>query len=146
MFAVALLAANTFLSAFAGTWTCTADGPGGLTAAASTWTVAAAANSTWAIVRWRGRTASGTSYVGYVGAEQQWIYEDFQSDGTFASSTSGGPQNGTWTWSSTFMTPERVQHGAIQWRRDGAVLQQRFGRLLGASFRELSRLTCRPAR
>jgi hypothetical protein len=135
MLAVALVAANAFLSAFAGTWSC----------AASTWTIAAAPERSWAIARWRGPHASGTAYVGYLAVDQQWILEEFRSDGTFATGTSSGPQNGTWTWSSTITTPQRVQHGAMQWRRDGAVLRQRFGRLLGPSFLESSHTACRPA-
>jgi hypothetical protein len=135
MLAVALVVANAFLTSFAGTWTC----------AASTWTIAAAPGSGWAIVRRRSPNASDTSYVGYLAVYQQWILEEFRSDGTFATGTSSGPQNGTWTWSSTITTPKRVQHGAMQWRRDGTVLRQRFGRLLGASFLESSHITCRPA-
>jgi hypothetical protein len=71
--------------------------------------------------------------------------DDFHSDGSLAASTSSGPQNGTWTWEATFTTPQRVLHGAIQWRRDGTGFRQGFGRLLGPSFRETSYASCRRA-
>lgn len=141
----AAVAVNAFLSAFAGTWTCTPHLPNGTTAPASTWTIAAAPRSSWAVVHWSSRGGNGTAYVGYLAPNAQWIYEDFHSDGSFATNTSNGPDGGVWTWSGTFTTPQRVQHGAIQWRRRGGEIHQAFGRLLGTSFRETSFATCKRA-
>lgn len=144
MLMLAALAANAFLSAFGGTWTCTAHVPGAVSALVSHWTIAAAPQSTWTVVEWSSRGEHGTAFVGYLPAQQQWVYEDFHSDGSFGDNATNGPQNGVWTWSGTFTSPQRVQHGAIQWRRDGDGFRQGFGRLLGTSFRETSFTTCRP--
>jgi hypothetical protein len=144
MLVAAALAANAFLSAFGGTWTCTPHMPGVVTAPVSTWTIAPEPRSSWVVVRWSSRGAHGTAFVGYLPPSAQWVYEDFHSDGSFASNTSPGPQNGTWTWNGTFTSQQRVQHGAIQWRRDGDGFRQGYGRMLGASFRESAYSTCRP--
>lgn len=138
------LAVNAFLAAFGGTWTCTPHMPGVVAAPISRWTIAAMPDSKWVIVRWSSRGANGTAFVGYLGPDAQWIYEDFHSDGSFSSNTSPGPQNGLWTWTGTFTTPQRVQHGAIQWQRDGGGFRQGYGRMLGASFRESAYSTCAP--
>jgi hypothetical protein len=142
MLLLAAVVANAFLSAFAGSWACTPHLPGVVAAPQSHWTIGAAPRSSWAVVRWSSRGESGTAFVGYLAPDAQWIYEDFHSDGSFASHTSSGPQNGTWTWDGTFTSPQRIQHGAIQWRREGQSLRQGFGRLLGTSFRETSYATC----
>ena len=144
MLVLAAVAANAFLSAFGGTWACAPHMPGVATGPVSTWTIAAVPRSSWVVVRRRSRGENGTAFVGYLAPDQQWIYEDFHSDGSFASNTSSGPQNGTWTWEGTFTTPQRIQHGAIQWRRDRAGFRQGFGRMLGPSFRETAYSTCRP--
>jgi hypothetical protein len=146
MLVLAAIAANAFLSAFGGTWACTPHLPGSVTAPVSTWTIAAVPRSSWVVVRWSARGANGNAFVGYLSAQQQWIYEDFDSDGSFSSSTSSGPQNGAWTWNGTFASPQRVLHGAIQWRSDRTGFRQSFGRLLGTSFRESAYSTCRPAK
>jgi len=143
---LAAVAVNAFLSAFGGTWTCTLHTPAGVPAPVSTWTIAAAPRSTWAVVRWTSRTENGTAFVGYLAPDQQWIFDDFQSNGTLSVSTSSGPQNGTWTWEGTFTTPQRVLHGASQWRREPGGFRQGFGRLIGPSFRETNDATCRPAK
>ena len=140
-----MVAANAFLSAFGGTWQCTPHLPGVTVAPVSIWRIAPEPNSSWAVVRWSSRGEHGTAFVGYIVPDQQWLYEDFHSDGSFASNTTSGPQNGTWTWSGTFTTPQRIQHGAIQWRRDKNGFRQGFGRMLGTSFRESAYSTCRPA-
>jgi len=145
MLVLAAVMANAFLSAFGGTWSCTPH-LGVVSGPVSTWHIAAAPHSSWVEVHWSSRGVNGTAFVGYLAPNQQWTYEDFRSDGSFASNTSSGPQNGTWTWSGTFTSAQRVQHGAIQWRREGANFRQGFGRLLGTSFRESSYETCRPAR
>jgi hypothetical protein len=145
MLLLAAVVANAFLSTFAGSWTCTPHVPGVIASPRSHWTIAAAPQGSWAVVRWSSRSESGTAFVGYLAPDQQWTYEDFRSDGSFASNTSSGPQNGIWTWNGTFTSPQRVQHGAIQWRRDKGGFRQGFGRLLGTSFRETSYATCRPA-
>ncbi len=146
MLVLAAVAANAFLSAFGGMWACTPHMPGAATAPASTWTIAAAPSSSWVVVRWRSRGENGTAFVGYLAPDRQWIYEDFHSDGSFSSVTSSWPHGETWTWEGTFTTPQRVQHGAIQWRRDGEDLRQGFGRMLGTSFRESASATCRPVK
>jgi hypothetical protein len=141
----AAVAANAFLSAFGGTWACTPHTPGAVAAAASQWNIAQVPHSSWVVVHWEARDGNGTAFVGYLPSAQQWIYDDFHSDGSFAANTSSGPQNGTWTWEGTFTTPQRVLHGAIQWRRDKSGFRQGFGRLLGTSFRETAYATCKPA-
>jgi hypothetical protein len=146
MILAAAVAVNAFLNAFGGTWACTPHLTGVVSAPVSTWTIAAAPRSSWVVVRWSARTANGTAFVGYLAPSGQWIYEDFHSDGSFSAITSSGPQNGTWTWDGTFTTPQRVTHGAIQWRREGAGFRQGFGRLLGTSFRETAYATCRKAK
>jgi hypothetical protein len=144
---VLLLAAvmtNAFLSAFGGTWACMPHVPGVVPAHVATWTIAAAPRSSWVEMRWTAGAQNGTAFVGYLAAQQQWIYEDFRSDGSFSSTTSSGPQNGAWTWDGTFTSPQRMLHGAIEWRRDRTGFRQGFGRLIGPSFRETSYTTCRP--
>jgi hypothetical protein len=139
----AALATNAFLSAFGGMWACAPHIPGVVSAPVSTWTIAQAPKSSWVIVHWSAREANGTAFVGYLGHDQTWIYDDFHSDGSFSANTSPGPVNGTWTWSGSFTSQQRLQHGAIQWRRDGAEFRQHFGRLLGTSFLESASATCR---
>jgi len=142
---LAAVAASAFLSAFGGTWACAPHVPGVVTGPVSTWTIAAAPHSSWAVVQWSSRGASGTAFVGYLAPDQQWIYEDFHSDGSFASHISSGPQNGAWTWIGTFTTPQRVTHGATQWRRTKTGFHQGYGRMLGPSFRETAGYaTCLP--
>jgi len=141
----AALAANAFLSAFGGTWTCTPHLPGVTSAPASTWTIAAEPDSAWIVVHWSARRAAGTAYVGYLAPDAQWIYEDFHNDGSFGTNTSSGPQGNVWTWTGTFTSPQRVQHGAVQWRRERNEFRQGFGRMLGTSFRETASATCRRA-
>jgi hypothetical protein len=142
---LAAVAVNAFLSAFGGTWQCSERLPGVASVPVSTWTIAAAPDSAWVVVHRIGRGAGGTAFVGYLPAEQRWMYEDFHSDGSFTTSTSSGPQNGTWTWEGEYATPQRVVHGAMQWRRDRSGFRQGFGRLLGPSFRESAFAACRPA-
>jgi hypothetical protein len=143
MLVLAAVAVNAFLSAFGGTWACTPHLPGGVSAPVSTWTIAAAPKSKWVVVSWATRSENGTAYVGYLAPESQWIYEDFHSDGSFSSNTSSGPQNGEWTWSGTFTSSQREQHGAIQWRKTKDGFRQGFGRLLGTSFRESAYSECK---
>ncbi len=142
MLVLAAVAVNAFLSAFGGTWACTPHLPGVVSAPVSTWTIAAEPKSSWVVVRWSTRGEHGTAFVGYIAPESQWIYQDFHSDGSFSSNTSPGPQSGVWTWSGTFTSPQREQHGAIQWRRTNSGFRQGFGRLLGTSFRESAYSEC----
>jgi hypothetical protein len=146
MLVLAVVAANAFLSTFGGTWACTPHVSGVVTPFVSRWTIAAAPRSSWVVLHWSSRRENGTAFVGYLAADQQWIFEDFHSDGSFSSTTSSGPQNGAWTWNGTFTSPERELHGAIQWRRDRTGFREGFGRLLGTSFRESAYSTCRPAK
>jgi len=140
------VAVNAFLSAFGGAWACTPHVPGVASAPVSSWTIAAVPRSSWAVVRWSTRAGNGTAFVGYLAPNAQWIYDDFHGDGSFAASTSSGPQNGIWTWDGTLTTPQREMHRAVEWRRDRAGFRQGFGRLLGTSFRETEYATCRPAK
>jgi hypothetical protein len=140
---LAAVAVSAFLRAFGGTWACTPHVPGVAGAPVSHWTIAAAPRSAWTVVQWTGRTQNGTAFVGYLTPDQQWIYDDYHSDGSLSASTSSGPQNGTWTWSGTVTSQQRVLHGAIQWRRESDGFRQGFGRLIGTSFRETAFATCR---
>jgi hypothetical protein len=146
MLILAAVAANAFLSAFGGTWACTPHTPGVVAAPVSHWSIAQVPGSAWVVVHWNARAENGTAFVGYLVPDQQWIYDDFHSDGSLSANTSSGPQNGTWTWEGTFTTPQRVLHGAIQWRRDKTGFRQGFGRLLGTSFRETAYATCTPVK
>lgn len=140
------LAANAFLATFAGSWACSLHAPGMRGAAISHWSIAPAPASSWAVVHWSGGRESGTAYVGYLAPEKLWTYEDFHDDGSFGTNTSPGPQNGSWTWSGSFTSRERVLHGSIVWSRPSADrLRMGFGRLIGTSFRESAYSTCRPA-
>ena len=143
---LAAVALNTFLSTFGGTWSCTPHLPAVASAPVSTWRIEADPHSSWTIVRWSSRGYHSTGFVGYIAPDAQWTFEDFRSDGSFSSNASSGPQNGIWTWTGTFTSPERVQHVAIQWRRTKTGFRQGFGRMLGPSFRETSSAECRPAR
>lgn len=143
MLLLAAVAMNAFLAAFAGTWNCTPHLTGVVSPSSSTWTIGADAGTPWAVVHWHARGGSGVAYVGYLAPEAQWIYEDFHSDGSFATNTSPGPQNGAWTWTGTYTTAQRTQHIAIQWRREGDGIRQSFGRMLGTSFRETQYSSCR---
>jgi hypothetical protein len=138
----AVLAGNAFLSAFGGTWSCTPHIPGVVAAPRSRWTIAQAPQSSWVVLHWSARTANGTAFVGYLGHDQTWVYDDFHSDGSLTANTSPGPVNGVWTWSGSFTTQQRLHHGAIQWRREGKGFRQSFGRLIGASFVESASATC----
>jgi hypothetical protein len=137
-----VLAGNAFLSAFGGSWSCTPHIPGVVAAPRSRWTIAQAPKSSWIVVRWSARDANGTAFVGYLGHDQAWVYDDFHSDGSLTANTSPGPENGVWTWSGSLTSQQRLQHGAIQWRRDGAGFRQSFGRLIGPSFLESASATC----
>jgi hypothetical protein len=145
MLVVAALAVNLFLSTFGGTWLCTTHGGGAANAAPARWTIAAVPHSAWAVVRWGEPGAGGTAYVGYLAPLGAWMYDDFHSDGSFTASTSNGPQNGVWTWSATYTTPRRIEHGTFQWRRDERGIRQGFGRALGTTFLEASYAVCTPA-
>lgn len=144
MLVVAAVVANLFLHAFAGTFACTPHVPGVAGAPVSTWTIAAVPKSAWATVHWATRTENGTAFVGYLPPEKQWIYEDFHSDGGFGENSALPPINGVWTWTGTFTNADRTIHGASQWERAGAGFRQRYGRLLGTSFRETAHSDCRP--
>ncbi len=146
MLVVAAVAANLFLGAFGGTWSCTPHVPGVVSAPVSAWTIRAVPNSAWANVHWSTRSESGMAFVGYSPLEKLWIYDDFHSDGSFAANVAPPPVNGVWTWSGTFTTSQRITHGAVQWQRDRLGFRQSFGRLLGASFRETAFALCRPAK
>jgi hypothetical protein len=146
MLVLAVIAANAFLSTFGGTWTCAPHLTGVVAPSVSKWTIAAVPRSSWVVLHWSSRSENGTAFVGYLPADQRWIFEDFHSDGSFSSTTSGGPQNGAWTWNGTFTSPQRELHGAIQWRRDRTGFREGFGRLLGTSFLESAYSTCRPAK
>ena len=133
------------MSAFGGTWSCTPHIPGVVAAPLTRWTIAQAPRSSWVMVHWSARDANGTAFVGYLGREQGWVYDDFHSDGSLTADTSPGPAGGVWTWSGSFTTQQRLRHGAIQWRRDESGFRQGFGRLIGASFLESASATCRRA-
>jgi hypothetical protein len=147
MLVLAAVAANAFLSAFGGMWACTPHVAGVVTAPVTHWSIAAEPRSSWVVVHWATRAQDGgTAFVGYLAPDQQWIYDDFHTDGSFAANTSSGPQNGTWTWEGSFTAPDRVLHRAEQWRRTNTGFRQGFGRLLGTSFRETAYATCLPAK
>ena len=146
MFVPIVLAANAFLSAFAGTWSCTPHVPGVIAAPATTWTIGAVPKSSWARVTWSARGANGTAFVGYLPLQKQWIYDDYHSDGSTANYTAPAPVNNLWVWSGSYTTSARIVHGAAAWQRDKNGFRQGFGRLVGPSFRESAYAICRPAR
>jgi hypothetical protein len=143
VFAAAVLATNVFLSSFGGAWSCMQYVPGSPVAGPTHWTIAAAPKSAWSIVQWGSLAHDhGTAFVAYLPPDRSWLYADFHNDGSVATSTSTGPQNGVWTWSGEFVTQAHIYHGAITWQRRGKTLRQGFGRLLGTSFRESAHAEC----
>lgn len=146
MLIAAAIAANVFLSTFGGTWSCAAHVPGVAGAPPSAWTIAAVPNSQWVRVNWSTRSERGTSMVGYVTLEKQWLYEDFHSDGSFSAYAAPAPSNGVWTWQGTYTNAQRTVHGASQWLRTGSGFKQSFGRMIGASFRETAYAQCSPVK
>lgn len=138
------LAANAFLSAFAGSWTCGLHSPGSHVPPTH-WRIAAVPGSSWTSVRWSANGhPGGIAYVGYLAPDKSWIYEDFHDDGSYGTAGSPGPLNGTWTWSGAFTSSQRTLHGAAVWRRTNPVtIRMGFGRLVGTSFRETSYNECR---
>jgi hypothetical protein len=146
MLVLAAAVSSAFLSMFGGAWACTPHVPGVVSAPVSAWTIAAAPSSAWTTVHWSARGASGTAFVGYVAPEKTWIYEDFHSDGALSQNTAAAPQNGVWTWIGTYTTPQRVTHGAVQWKRTPGGFRQGFGRMIGTSFRETAFADCRPVK
>jgi hypothetical protein len=142
MFASLVLAANLFLSTFAGTWLCTPHEPG---AAPARVTIGPVADSPWVEVRWRadGR-GGGRGFVGFVKSANSWIYEDFRDDGSFVTSTSPGPQSGVWTFSGLSMAPDREVHGTSVWRIvDPHTMRRAYGRSIGSEFLEQNYELCR---
>lgn len=116
---LAVLAANAFLQMFGGNWTCSGNVP---------WNITAAPGGTWTRVEWgdqRSKTG-GIAYVGYVPQEKQWVYQDFHYDGSFALTTSKGPDGATWTWAGGgYYTKDAVLHGKIVWRLASPTLIER---------------------
>ena len=146
MLLIAAIAANIFLSTFAGTWSCAAHVPGVAGAPSSVWTIGSVPHSGWATVSWSTRSEGGTSFVGYVALEKQWLYEDFRSDGSFSAYSAPPPANGVWTWQGTYTNAQRTVHGASQWSRIGNGFKQSFGRMVGPSFRETAYAQCVPVK
>jgi hypothetical protein len=142
MIATIVLAANLFLAAFGGTWTCAVTLPGNAHPVVTHWQMSAIRASTWTAVRWQADATGGTAYVGYIAPDRHWVYQDFHDDGSYGASTSEGPHHGVWTWPGVFATSQRVLHGASQWRIVDGRLRRGFGALVGTSFRESAHDTC----
>jgi hypothetical protein len=112
MIALVLASLSLFAQAFDGSWTCTGGYP---------WHIAPAPGSGWTVVQWGPRTAAGgTAYVGYVPKQNQWIYEDFHGDGSYATNTSPGPVDGAWPWTGIYFTGSDTDHGTVIWQRTSA--------------------------
>lgn len=124
MLAILIAAVNAFAQSFAGAWTChvsvaaTADHPA--RSFSSEWSIQAAPGDNWTVVRWGPQESSrgGVAYVGYVPSENDWAYQDFHYDGTYAVATSAGPdKDGVWTWAGGgYYTANGIMHGAIKWK------------------------------
>lgn len=144
MLATLVLAANLFLTTFAGTWSCT---PHDSQAAPARITIAPVTGSPWVQIRWRADDrGGGLGYIGFVKSANAWIYEDFRTDGSFVTSTSPGPQTGSWTFSGLSMAPDREEHGASVWRLvSPRTLRRGYGRLIGSTFLEQNYEICRRA-
>ncbi len=130
MFAVLLVAVSLFAQAFGGTWTCHAS------SFVSQWSIQPAPGGNWSVVRWGPQDAAdgGVAYVGLVPAQNTWSYDDFHYDGTYAVTSSKGPdKSGVWTWAGgSDYTPAGVMHGTITWRETSPTRIDRAYFLLGA--------------
>lgn len=121
-----VLAANAFLQMFGGNWTCSGSVP---------WSITAAPGGEWARVTWGDQHAKdgGIAYVGYLPQEKQWVYQDFHYDGSFALTTSKGPDGSSWTWAGGgYYTKDAVLHGMVVWRLASPSLIERTFTVLDA--------------
>lgn len=115
MLGLILAVMSLFAQAFAGAWTCHEQGTN------VPWSISTAPGSAWTIVRWGSQTdaGGGIAFVGYVEPNQQWIYEDFHYDGSYATNTSSGPKDSVWTWAGTYYNGQAVMHGVVTWKLTG---------------------------
>lgn len=106
--------APAFFEDFGGSWTCTFQG------AATAWRIDASPGASWSIVRWGDQHSArgGVAYVGFIGPQHAWLYDDFHYDGSYSRNTSPGPVNGAWTWSGTYYLADGTTalHGAVVWK------------------------------
>lgn len=128
MVGVLLAAVSLFAQMFGGTWTCHVAVPARAGQPArsftSAWSIQPAPGDNWTIVRWgpQGNSDGGVAYVGHVPSENDWAYRDFHYDGTYATTTSSGPdKNGVWTWAGgSYFTSRGILHGTITWKATSA--------------------------
>ncbi|HLI97020.1 MAG TPA: hypothetical protein VKT72_13205 [Candidatus Baltobacteraceae bacterium] len=124
MIALLVAAVNLFGQTFAGTWTChtsipaTSDHPA--RSFSTDWDIQAAPGDHWTVVHWGSQVGEngGVAYVGYVPTQNDWAYQDFHYDGSYAVSTSAGPdKDGVWTWAGgAYYTENGIQHGVVTWK------------------------------
>jgi hypothetical protein len=86
-------------------------------------------------VKWGQQDGSGggIAYVGYVPSQNDWAYQDFHYDGTFALSTSAGPdKDQVWTWAGGgYYTDSGVQHGVVTWKLASPTrIERTFARII----------------
>jgi hypothetical protein len=137
------VAVSAFLTAFGGSWTCTAPAAHGVAGSVTQWTIAAAPRGPWTRIVVGPAGSGEVAYVGYLRHDRAWIYESFHDDGSFSTSVSPGPAGGVWTWHGTFTTPDGARHDSVQWRREGDTLHRRFGRSMGRLFFTSASDVCR---
>lgn len=124
MLSVLVAAMNLFAQAFAGAWTChvsvpaTSDHPA--RSFTSEWSIDTTPGDKWAVVKWGPQDGEngGVAYVGYVPSQNDWAYQDFHYDGSFAVSTSAGPdKDNVWTWAGgAYYTQSGILHGQVTWK------------------------------
>lgn len=124
MVGVLVAAINVFAQMFTGSWTChdvvaaTSDHPA--RTLTTEWSIASTPGDKWAVVKWGAQDGAegGIAYVGYVPTQNDWAYQDFHYDGSYAVTTSAGPdKDNVWTWAGgAYYTSSGILHGVVTWK------------------------------
>jgi hypothetical protein len=124
MITLLLAAANLFTQTFGGSWIChatvaaTSDHPA--RSLSTVLNIEPAPGDKWTVLKWGAQdsTGGGIAYVGFVPSENNWAYQDFHYDGTYAISTSAGPDaDGVWTWAGGgYYTTNGETHVTMKWK------------------------------
>lgn len=87
---------------------------------ATEWSIGSTPGDKWAVVKWGAQDTAngGIAYVGYVPSQNDWAYQDFHYDGSFAVSTSAGPDKAdVWTWAGgAYYSPSGILHAVVTWK------------------------------